>query len=291
MPNPFGITEVSLPQIYGAVEDRRMSRIQQMVAQRQLEVMERQADRDLQEQDTIARITGRTQGKPMGGAYQQSSSDQPATPAPAPASPTRLTPQQMMELRLAGPRGGQIADVYQGMTDQERALTERRATAGLRAARYLRGLPQERVMTEFQALVPDLVSSGFSQDELSALAQNGLTPEELDGLIQRGLMYAPSSYRNVGEEVIDERLLGTGQDPRVYASEYITTPDGVSARPSGRSFNNQPVQYRAGETREINGVTYRRNDAGQWTPVPQSEEAPAFRPAPGGAGSGQQPFP
>jgi hypothetical protein len=301
MPNPFGITEVSLPAIYGAVNENRLSRLQQMMAQRQLEGLERQADREIQQDSLIARVTGQgQQGKPMGGAYsgasQAAATQAPAgpqapgmtQPAPvAPAGSARLSPEDEMALRLSGPRGTEVADVYRGMSDRDRAITERRAATGLRAAQYLITLPQERVMAEFEALAPDLISSGFSREELTALAQNGLTREELQGLIQRGLMYVPPSYRNVEGEVLDERLLGTRLNPRVYASEYISTPQGLAARPGGGSRQPPPVLTDEDISNLDRQPAPGATQTGAW-PTPYADPN---QPNPGGAArAGQQTF-
>lgn len=289
MTGPYGITQVDVPGLLGAYQNQQTNRVQQMMMTRQLEAMERQADRELSEQDTIARLTGRggqqggataaygSPGDVVGQSMSQGSGGMIGTPAPeqGPAARMRLDPQQLMELRLAGPRGTQVADAYEGMSTAERAATERRATTGLRVARSLLNLPQEQVMPAFQAAIPELVQNGFTEQELQAIAQNGLTREELQGLVQRGLPYLPASYRTVDGEVIDERLLGTGEDPRVYASEYVPTTEGLATRPGGRNFGGAGPQTRQARNRQTGQIETLQQDprTGEWRPVPAPRPA------------------
>lgn len=291
--NPYGITQVDVPGVLGAAQAYQTNRIQQMMMQRQVEAADRQADRELEQDATIARLTGRggkqggvtnaySPGDVVGQSMYQGSGGMIGTPAPQqapqqqPGVPPELTPDQLLELRLSGPRGVQVAEAFEGRTAAQRAASERRAVAGYRVARSLLDLPPDQVMSQFQAAVPELLQNGFTQEELSAVAQGGLTREEIIQLMRRGLAYMPASYRNVDGEVIDERLLGTGIEPRVYASEYITTPTGLEPRPGGRGFGQQAPAETIIENDQ--GVRMRLDrQRNEWVPVdaPQAGPVPA----------------
>lgn len=82
MPNPYGIEQVDIPGVYGAVANARMGRIQQLLGERQIQAADRQAERDNNYNTALTRLFG-TQGA-TGGASGASGAPTP-TPAPNPA--------------------------------------------------------------------------------------------------------------------------------------------------------------------------------------------------------------
>lgn len=330
MPNPFGITEVSLPAIYGAVNDNRMSRIQQMLGQRQLEALERQADRELQSDSIIARITGQGQSKPMGGAYSGDSAQggqigsQIANgitgalgvpPAAAPSAPSsaqpgaipRLSPQDELALRMSGERGNQIAEAIRGMDTQQRAITARRAQAGGQVAQALQRVPEERRAAMFQSYVPTLIAQGFTQEEINALGASGFGDQVLEGYIRQSDL-ASRLARAGGEGfTLGEGQVRYGPNGEVIASGPAQRPRYYPVQPGGRleldpsyqgpTTDAPPPQRRTAtnpQTGERIEVEY-NPQTGQWQRVTgpvstQTGTAPDW-PVPGGRASVPGNFP
>lgn len=318
--NPFGITEVSLPQIYGAVNENRMSRIQQMIGQQQVRTAEAALDRQNNIQRVLAGAFGRGQpsaqaggqSRPMGGAYANPVTQSPqeygqsiaaaATPAPAaaPRTGSTLSPETQAQLLAIDPeQGGQIVQAFRQM---DTAQMERiNAANGYLAnfAMYLSGIPMAQRQAEIQRRAPDLVAHGISQEQIA-----GFTPDDnnLRYVITsaRDLEHlaaeARDTFTEVGGEVLSNNALRQRRpDERgvVFSSPYIPTPEGLAARPGpgAPAAPARPPQVAPGTTESYNGRNYRLNQSGQWEDIgPATGDAPAFRPGPGGAGSGQQGF-
>jgi hypothetical protein len=75
MPNPYNITEVDIPGVYGAVQSAQQHRMQMLLAQRQMAAAESQAERDNQFRSTLARVfapqagqSGKSEGSGGAGA-------------------------------------------------------------------------------------------------------------------------------------------------------------------------------------------------------------------------------
>ncbi len=84
MSDPFGITQVDIPGIYGAVQNARMGRIQQMLGERQIAAADRQAERDNRYNTALTNLFRPT---PAAGASTGASGTSGASPAPAPPNP------------------------------------------------------------------------------------------------------------------------------------------------------------------------------------------------------------
>lgn len=81
MPNPFGITQVDIPGIYGAVQTARANRLQQLLGERQLQAADRQAERDNAYNTALTRLFGSPSGA---GAGSGASGSPTPTPPPNP---------------------------------------------------------------------------------------------------------------------------------------------------------------------------------------------------------------
>lgn len=282
MTNPFGITEVDIPGALGAYEAGQTSRVNRLLRTQQLQQAERQAERDAGLDQVIARVSGQS-GKGAAGAYSTQPASEgataptaaPASPQPALAAPAtglpQLSQQDELALRLGGERGVAIANAIHGMNDQQRAQTAQRANAGLQVAVGLQRVPLAQRAQVFQENAPVLLSQGFTPQELQQLAAEGFSDDVLQRHAQSATLaarFAAPSYRNVDGEVIDERMLGTGQDPRVYAGQFIPTPQGLAERPGGRNFGApEAAPPQVGEVRR--GYRFNGGDPASpqsWTP-------------------------
>lgn len=183
MSNPFGITEVDIPGALGAYEAGQTARVNRLFRMQQLQMAERQAERDAGLDQVIARVTGQQGKTGAAGAYAPapSTSPQPAnaaagapSPAPVVATPSaipQLSQEDELALRMGGERGVQIATAIRGMNDQQRELTNRRAAAGGQVAQQLLAIPdpQQRSVA-LQHSAPVLLANGFTQDEINGYA-------------------------------------------------------------------------------------------------------------------------
>lgn len=280
MSNPFGITEVDIPGALGAYEAGQTSRVNRLMRMQQVQQAERQAERDAGLDQVIARVSGQQGKTGAAGAYSAASAEPSSTAPPAaqasPAIP-QLSQQDELALRMGGERGVAIANAIHGMNDQQRAVTAQRANAGLQVAVGLQRVPLAQRAQVFQENAPVLLAQGFTAPELQQLAAEGFSDEVLQRHAQSATLaarFATPSYRNVEGEVIDERLLSTGQDPRVYAGQFIPTPQGLAERPGGRNFGGPaPAAPQVGEVRG----GYRFNGGDPASPQSWVPEASATR--------------
>lgn len=311
MPNPYGITEVDVPGVIGAYETGQNNRLMRLARQQQIAAAERQAERQ-QRFDSL--LLGRsTDGKGATGAYSQAATPQaeqvvsdlhglpspaPATPAAPPAPPTqpfRVPDEVLAQLVVLDPE--QAAPIVNALRAMDTAQRERLSAANLymaNAAQHLRGIPLAERAAELQRIAPDLLAHGITQQQLQSF-----TPDDrsLDYVIQSAMdverlaqnanphpMVEPQGGRIIDTNRTDPR---TGRPVVMSESPTIAGPNGeIYARPPEASSIPRPqtaINPRTGERIQLNPQT------NQWEPVPA--EAPAFRPAPGGAASGQQNFP
>lgn len=83
MPNPYDITQVDIPGVYGAVQTAHMNRIQQMLGERQVQAADRQADRENQITQARLALFGQLSGN-RGASSGAAGAATPAAPSPSP---------------------------------------------------------------------------------------------------------------------------------------------------------------------------------------------------------------
>lgn len=152
MPDPFNITQVDIPGIYGAVRQNQMGRIQQMLGERQIRAADLQANRD----NAIQGILARAYSAPAPVAASASTGGTAAatpTPAQTPAPPTagampavtpqglpgadpagtaapmRIPPQLAQQLLAQGPDGVAMLHTINTASDEQLTSMQHRLQA------------------------------------------------------------------------------------------------------------------------------------------------------------------
>lgn len=309
MTNPFGITEVDIPGALGAYEAGQTSRVNRLLRTQQLQAAERDADRRQRFDEILLGNATSPQGAKGGaaGAYSQPQPAQapaaamPSAPAaPAAAPPAQQTfdvsPDVLRQLAVLDPeRAGQIVTALNSMDTAQRARLQAANIYMANAAQHLRGVPMAQRAAEIQRITPDLLAHGITQQQLQ-----GFTPDDnsLDYVVQSAMdverlaQVANPHYMSMeqGASIVNVNARNAqGQPaPRTVAESPVVTVQGMPyARPPEMSNMPQTRQARNRQTGQIE--TLQQNpQTGQWEPV---TEAPAFRPPPGGAVSGQPGFP
>lgn len=157
--NPFGITQVDIPGIYGAVNSLRSSRIQQMLGQQQLQHAQWQAEQDNNIRGILARAYGGAQASQATASATSSPSTStsggtpspPTMPVPAPpttgatpavtpqglpganpagSSPSlRVSPEIAQQLLAAGADGAQMLHTINAAGDEQLTAMQHRLQA------------------------------------------------------------------------------------------------------------------------------------------------------------------
>ncbi len=311
MPNPFNITEVDIPGALGAYETGQNNRLLRMARQQQVAAAEREADRRQRFDEILLGNATRPDGKSgAAGAYAPQTGQQaasgiapaagappptaPAAPPPQPSGLPELTPDVMRTLAVLDPE--QAGQIFTTLRTMDTAQRERMSAANLylgNFAQHLRGVPLAQRQAEIQRRAPDLLAHGITQEQIQ-----GFTPDDtnLDYVIQSAMDVERLASRanphpvptTQGGSVVDTNSIDpqTGQARVLYESPTISGPGGETyPRPPAASGRPQPqtaINPRTGQRLQLNPQT------NQWEPMPV--EAPAFRPAPGGAAAGQQGF-
>lgn len=262
MANPYGITEIDLPGIYGAVSQLRGARMQQMLAQRQIDAAERAEERDNSIRAVLARAAGNTppgqsgspstQAPAAGGQPQAPAAPAPsapmAAPAAAPATQAQgLTPELAGQLIAIDPQqGAQIIQAFRQMDQSRMEQAERVNGLLARTGQYLLGIPEGARMAELQRITPQLIQQGIPQEQIAnfqpstaniqlAIAQ----ARDIEKLIED----ARPRLMNVDGQVIDQNRLTTPVrpgSPVMFESELIPTQNGVYRR-SDLTGGNAPA--------------------------------------------------
>jgi hypothetical protein len=259
--NPYGITEVDLPGVYGAVQNQRNGRIQQMLAERQLTLAEQAAERASRIETTLARIGGReAPGKPQGGLASAYSPSAPAAaPQAAPAAPAAaaqpqpggvapaaaaapqqtasLIPQEILqELATLGPEGIQAANSLRQLNAAQLSQVSSQLAAITPLLIQARQKPADQRRAFVDASRPDLRALGFTDEQISSYP---LDDQHLDSRIALGTPVAQAieasrpNWHVVEGEVINFNRLPTGteSDPVGYRSPYMSSQAGIFTRP------------------------------------------------------------
>lgn len=247
--NPYGIQQVDVPGLLAVYQSAQNNRAQQMLAKREMEMKEKQADRDQRFSEILAKGMGGQppapvaayQGAPQGGpveAYQGGvpAAAQPTAPAAPPAARPnnfQLPPETMAQLiALDVDEAGKVIQAFSQMNEaQHKASQNANETLG-RAAQYLLGVPEAERAAEIQRIAPELMSHGISQEQVMGFQPTTRNLEYMVAQsrdIEKLREEAQPKLRNVqaGDMIIDERKIGEPGSPTVYESPYIKGPDGV----------------------------------------------------------------
>lgn len=321
MTNPYGITQVDVPGALAAYEAGQTNRVNRLYRQQQLQMLERQSDRQQRFDEMLlgSALTPQREGErpsPLMSAYSPQnagaalgesmaagSGGMVGTPAPA-AAPTpsqgvNLPPEVMRQLAVIDPeRANQIFTALNTMdTAQRQRMQASNLFLANTAQHLLANVPEAQWGAEIQRLVPTLMANGITQEQIAGFVP---TAQNLRGIIQQSMdverlaSVANPRYMEVGPgaDLLNVNARGPDGAPQpgvVYQSPTQMVNGVPYARP-------QTQQFRDGETRTINGVTYTRQ-GGVWRAqggAQPSSASPAW-PTPvldeGGAGSSPRTFP
>lgn len=182
--NPYNITQVDVPGLLSIYQNAQQARAQQMLAKKQQDAAEKQADRDQRFGEILAKNVGGVGGafggqqpQPTGGASAatQAFGQPPAQPAEAPPTVQhrpnlRLSPETMAELIAVD--ADEAFKVFQafGQMDEAQHKQSQRVNDTLgRAAQYLLSVPEEggQRAAEIQRIAPELMRQGISEEQLA----------------------------------------------------------------------------------------------------------------------------
>lgn len=253
MPNPYGITEVNVPQLFQVAQQAQESRIRNMLLQRQMEQQEREAERQTGIQQVLARhFAGSSQANPVSSSQgtQSPQTAQPTQVAPAaPAAPTAGRPpvdrrQLFADLAVYDVQeASRIAQAFSQMDEAEVRQAARRSEALARAAMRWQRIPDEAQRAQAaQADFAELMQLGVTQEQLQALEfDNDALGDLVNGArdIERIIESSQPQLRNVGpgDVVIDVRNPG---GPPVYESPYVEQGGMIYERPDALRTLPQP---------------------------------------------------
>lgn len=242
--NPYGIQQVDVPGLLAVYQGAQDRRAQQMLARRQQEAAERQAERDQRFDEILAKGMGGSVGATpsgVGGVYQNPPQGQgapTATPAPdmqgmARPNNFQLAPETMAQLiALDAKEAGEIIGAFKQMNEAQHAASQRVNDTLGRAAQYLLSVPEGERMAEIQRIAPDLMAQGIDQQRIAGFQPTNRNLEfmvaqsrDIENLREEAM----PKLRNVqaGDMIIDERRIGSGQDATVYRSPLVRGPDGA----------------------------------------------------------------
>lgn len=270
--NPYGIEQVNIPGILNSYLGQQQARTQQMMAQRQVEAAERQAERENGIRAAVARyaLGGNSAGGAPGNPSSRTTTTPSATPsvgglegavqtmtaqpAPVEAAATPATPDRRQQLfnELLALDPETAFQTMQAFSQMDEANFERvsRSNAVLgREAYRLRSMPLEQRRAELQRIAPQLQQMGLTSEQLSGFDP---TDQNLDMIIgqardiEKLAEEARPRLRAVEGELLDENRLAQGQDPVVWRSEYMNGPGGIYRRPNaglaGEGGEQAPVR-------------------------------------------------
>lgn len=245
MDGPYGITQVDVPGLLAGYTAQKQARLQQMLAQRQIEHQDRADELDIQRQKLMSQVFQPQQGGFAGAAASYGA---PAAAAPdvhpalAPGAPQasagiprtdglQVNQQALTQLRMLDPPSAEAIDkmVY-AATDRQAAEITKKGEAMARVGLRLKSLPQAQWASELQAQAPYLLQSGFTQQEIAQFAQNGVTPDAVDRAIQHGQTMA-DLFKQAQPDVVE--VDGSLVDKHTMKSVYDSPLPKVISGPNG----------------------------------------------------------
>ncbi len=205
MPDPYGITQVDLPGVYGAVQNAHMGRVQAMLGERQIAAADRQAERDNAYNTALTRLfTPRPAPGASTGASGGSAPQQPPNPVaaayggvPPPSGTPAVTPQGLPGADPAGTPAPQVPQQIDINSPEAQALIQadpQRGMQTLHAISQMNADQIEQAHGRLAALAPYYANvaeipygtdgaqrRAYIQSILPQLQQMGLDPQQITG--------------------------------------------------------------------------------------------------------------
>lgn len=241
--NPYGITQVDVPGLLSVYQGAQDRRAQQMLARRQQEAAEKQADRDQRFDEILAKGMGGVYGdQPQGGAMAsvyptpQGQGAPSAAPQPAMQRPQafQLDPQTAAQLIALDPKqASEIITAFGQMNEQQHKASQRVNDTLGRAAQYLLGVPEQARGAELQRIAPDLVAQGIDPQQIAGFQP---TNQALEFMVAQSRdveklreEFLPDPYSvDAGASIIDRNALRRGEQPEeIYRSPFVRGEGGV----------------------------------------------------------------
>lgn len=267
MPNPFGITEVNLPQIFAGAQQVQEGRIRNLILNQQLQQAERQAEREQGIRQIIAGALARPQpqgqqGSAQGGSGQgsprslaevaqafgqpdtswQPQPQQSAQPQPAQPAQPRVNMRdlfgQLVGAGMETREARETAQAIAGADPQQFEMAVAQSAALADVLEDIQRVPADQRQAYIASVAPRLESIGIGGDRLGTLdlSDAGLGREiGTARAIANSRSRDQSRYRTVDGVVIDERRLARGERPDVYTSPFINVGGSLYARPAAPS--------------------------------------------------------
>lgn len=172
MSNPFGMAEVSVPQLIGLNESMKSNRLEQLYRQRAMEMQQKQFEMEEKKAAREDKMYG-AYADAFGGGAASSPGTTPVADggAPAPqAAPWKPDPAKLRALMATGPQGVDAAKAIMSLSaDQLKTAQE-----GMVRLMEIKG----RVVNGVRALPPEQREMGY-QKERAQLIANGADPTTL----------------------------------------------------------------------------------------------------------------
>lgn len=289
---PFGIEPVDIGGIIQGWRQDQSARIQQMLAQRQIDAADRQAERDNSIRTVLARAYGG--GTPGAGASAAPSPAAATAPQAGAAQPAAAAPrpqgnrdEMFRDLLAIDPQTAfQYMRAFNEMDEAQFNRVTRTNGALAREAYRLQSLPPDQRRAALRQAAPQLMQMGLSQEQLDGFDP---TDENLGVIINQATdlddlaSRARPDWMNIEGELLDRNALARGEYPVRFRSQYMTGPAGIYERPNAGLVRPdaapqpaEPPPTRAGEIR--NGYRYRGGplgDPNSWEPVQGGPSQPA----------------
>lgn len=177
--NPYGIQQVDVPGLLSVYQGARQARAQEMLAKKQQEAAEKQADRDQRFGEILAKSMGGVggafggqQAQPAGGAMAATQAfGQPQAPAQQPRNNFRLSPETMSQLIAVDPNeAAKVFEAFSKMDTAQHEASQRVNDTLGRAAQHLLTIPEEERQAEIQRIAPILMEQGIDEAMISQFA-------------------------------------------------------------------------------------------------------------------------
>jgi hypothetical protein len=288
MPDPFNITQVDIPGIYGAVRQNQMSRIQQMLGERQIAAADRQAERENHYNTALTRLfTPPPAAGASSGASGSASPTPPVNPVvaayggvpPGPAQPAvtppglpgadpagtaapsqmRIDPAAAQALIQADPeRGPAVLHAIRQMNADQLSQAHERLVAlapyYAAVAQIHEGPPYTQRRAYIQSILPQLQQMGLDPAQITGFdpSDQALNQHMLQGETMEQILVGmrPDLHESNGQ-VIDYHALPAAApgNPVVYTDPILNTGAGPFLRSSVLG-NAGPQPPQAGEVRQ-----------------------------------------
>lgn len=180
--NPYGIQQVDVPGLLSVYQGARQARAQEMLAKKQQEAAEKQADRDQRFGEILAKSMGGVGGafsgqpqQPTGGAMgaTEAFGQPPVQPAmnPSPRPNLQLRPETMAQLIAVDPdEAFNVFQAFGQMNEQQHKQSQRVNETLGRAAQHLLSVPENERQAEIHRIAPILMEQGIDEAQISQFA-------------------------------------------------------------------------------------------------------------------------